>query len=204
MVGYVREHVYNHVMIDIETMGSGVDAAVFRLTAVPFNMATGDTAEPFDYNISMESEMMEGFNIDVSTVKWWMQQDEEARKTFYEAEGIHTQTVFLMFDEWLEKNQPEMLWANGASFDFAIIRNHYRKITGLKDWPYFRQENCIRSFTNMYPDIKKNAKFEGTPHNSIDDCKHQIKVLRQTMKKLGVLKESPSEDGVSEETSSDT
>ena len=63
-----------HVMVDLETMGTGSYAAIVSIGAVkfypdePFDPAT---AESFYAVISLASAMKAGLRVDADTVMWW-------------------------------------------------------------------------------------------------------------------------------------
>ena len=48
--------------------------------------------------------------------------------------------------------------------------------------------NDVRTIVDINPDIKKNRKFDGTPHCAVDDCKHEIKYLVETLKTIKVAR----------------
>ena len=48
--------------------------------------------------------------------------------------------------------------------------------------------NDVRTIVDINPDIKKNCKFDGTPHCAVDDCKHEIKYLVETLKTIKVVR----------------
>ena len=39
-------------------------------------------------------------------------------------------------------------------------------------------------YENLNPEIKKNCTFEGDKHDPVDDCRHQIKYLVETLKSI--------------------
>ncbi len=67
--------------LDLETMGNGPYAPVISIGAVFFDPNTGETGEEFSVNISLESSMRYRARPDASTILWWMEQSEEARKS---------------------------------------------------------------------------------------------------------------------------
>ncbi|WP_250663324.1 3'-5' exonuclease, partial [Escherichia coli] len=71
----------NHLMVDLETMGNGPYAPVISIGAVFFDPNTGETGEEFSVNISLESSMRYRARPDASTILWWLEQSEEARKS---------------------------------------------------------------------------------------------------------------------------
>ena len=68
----------NDVMIDIETLGKGHNAAVIAIGAVFFNPLTGETGEQFYQKIDPNDAALYG-QTDGSTMAWWSKQDPAAK-----------------------------------------------------------------------------------------------------------------------------
>ena len=58
-----QEKVFNHLMVDIETLGTAPNACITSIAAVPFNLATGETGTPFFEQISFESYYLNKLNL---------------------------------------------------------------------------------------------------------------------------------------------
>ena len=68
-----------HIMLDLETMGTGPNAAITAIGAVKFDPDKGEIVETFYFKVNLESSVKQGGVIDASTVIWWLGQNEEAR-----------------------------------------------------------------------------------------------------------------------------
>ncbi|MFM9673750.1 3'-5' exonuclease, partial [Streptomyces galilaeus] len=68
----------NHVMLDLETMGQGNNAAIVAIGAVFFEPTTGEIGDTFYRKIDLESAAQYG-EIDPNTVLWWLKQSDAAR-----------------------------------------------------------------------------------------------------------------------------
>ncbi|EGQ0035205.1 exonuclease, partial [Escherichia albertii] len=69
-------NVWNHLMIDLETMGKNHDAPIISVGAVFFEPQTGDLGPEFSKTINLETA---GGVIDRDTIKWWLKQSREAQ-----------------------------------------------------------------------------------------------------------------------------
>ncbi|HGX5953045.1 TPA: 3'-5' exoribonuclease [Escherichia coli] len=101
----------NHLMVDLETMGNGPYAPVISIGAVFFDPNTGETGEEFSVNISLESSMRYRARPDASTILWWMEQSEEARKSLTSnTQELSTALSWLTPDGWIScsERMPEM------------------------------------------------------------------------------------------------
>jgi len=65
------------VMIDIETVGLEIGAAIVEIGAVQFAPG-GQVGETFHRSISLTSSQEAGLNIDADTVEWWVGEQPEA------------------------------------------------------------------------------------------------------------------------------
>jgi hypothetical protein len=71
---------FRAIMLDLETFGTGTNAAVVSIGACAFNIETGEVndVDVFHARIDLSKSRSPGV-IDASTVEWWMRQNEEAR-----------------------------------------------------------------------------------------------------------------------------
>ena len=68
-----------HVMLDLETMGTGPTAAITAIGAVAFSVEAGIT-DTFYKKVDLESSVRNGGTMDPGTVIWWLGQSDAARK----------------------------------------------------------------------------------------------------------------------------
>lgn len=162
-----------HVMLDLETLGNGNDAAVWSIGAVKFSLIDLKyERQNFYVTIDPESAEAHGLKIDASTVKWWMRPElADARNILLDPPGIDLPTALIGFAEWLPpKEQLVGLWGNGATFDNVILRNAYKACQIACPWS-FRVDRCFRTFNQMFP--MEGASRKGVAHSAIDDAMNQ-------------------------------
>lgn len=162
-----------HLMVDLETMGTRVNAPVLAIGAVFFDPMTGTLGKTFDRRIDVADAMRYGV-ADGNTLKWWMQQDAAARKLVYEAESSASD-VFNDFVQFVGSNtQP---WGNGASFDISILDYAIPKITGKQPpWKFWNVRDCrtVKELARgVVPDY--TLPREGVHHSALDDAIYQAK-----------------------------
>lgn len=165
----------NHVMVDLETLGNGSNAAIISIGAVAFDLDKG-LGNEFYMNVDPQSCVDAGMKMDVSTVMWWMQQSDQARAAF-KAKGTPIEVVLGEFKAWYPASA--CLWGNGATFDNVILSNAYNAVGMSRPW-HFTKDRCYRSLKALRPEIKHER--EGVYHHALDDAKYQaehaIKLLR--------------------------
>jgi hypothetical protein len=155
-----------NVMLDLETLGNGSRAVIISIGAVEFDPVAGLGRE-FYSNVSPESCVSAGLEIDASTVMWWMKQSEEARAAF-KIPGGALAAVLQSFKSWFPAGA--VVWGNGATFDNVILSNAYRAV-GLKQPWHYADDRCYRTLKNLLPEVRQSSV--GTAHNALDDAKFQ-------------------------------
>ena len=162
-----------HVMLDLETMGNGKRAAIIAIGAVSFTL--DGVQERFYQQVSLESPIAAGMEMDASTVLWWLQQSDQARAAFMGNESASSLGDALdAFSAWYLTYGGGEVWVNGAAFDNTILSSAYR-LTGREQPWKFRNDRCYRTIKAMYPQVA--LKRVGTHHNAVDDAQSQAEHL---------------------------
>jgi hypothetical protein len=183
-----------HVMLDLETMGTGNTAAIVAIGAVAFD-GEGVTMNPFYCAVDLRTSVELGMQLDVATVLWWVQQSDGARESTFPAHAIPLPQALLGFSEWMGAVNGKEVWGNGATFDNVILRNAYALVqatqkermgsVGRFECPWsFRNDRCYRTMRAMLPAVDTVAV--GVAHNALDDAIYQAKYLIEACKMGGV------------------
>lgn len=176
---------FDSVMLDLETMGNGSNSAIVSIGAVWFNQYDLDTYESitpdrkFYIRVNLNSCLDRGLEVTGSTIIWWLQQSEEARRELTESPGAVLEKALLKLQ--LKFDNRQMLWGNGATFDNVIIRNAF-KACGLEFPLPFYQDMCYRTIKKLRPEIKLHRC--GTHHNALDDAISQALHLQRVSRAL--------------------
>jgi DNA polymerase III epsilon subunit-like protein len=172
----------NNVMLDLETMGTGPNAAIIAIGAVAFE-PTGGLGSTFYRVVELASSVEYGGEIDVSTILWWMKQSDAARGEFARL-GIHIHCALDDFSLWIKGYKaPVKVWGNGAAFDNVILRSAFVRAGIEVPWQY-SNDRCYRTIKATRPDIKVAPL--GTAHNALDDAMHQAGVLMSIVTEGGM------------------
>lgn len=196
-----------HIMIDLETMGSGSNAAIVSIGAVTFDPKTGVLGADFEIVVNLNSAAFYS-EIDAPTVTWWLAQSEEARAIFLrETPKSSLKDALLEFNQWLADlgDAKELcLWGNGAGFDNVILNNSFK---ACKIRPNFTHWNDldVRTIVKMGRDIlgidpKATLTRDGVHHSALDDAKFQAKYVSVIWERFGQLQQFGSQAGVIEGT----
>jgi len=179
-----------HLMIDLETLGITEKCPVIAIGAVLFDI-NGIQAE-FYQTLDVEEQISSGKRIvDGSTIKWWMGQDDAAKKVFKEQpfdvfDALTNFHNFLGNGANTDKLKP---WGNGSTFDISILESLVKDYgfadCGSKEFWKFYNIRDYRTFKEFVYD-GKDLERKGTHHNALDDAIYQAEVVIKGMNK-GVL-----------------
>jgi len=163
----------NRVMLDLETMGNGTNAAIIAIGAARFDV--GEITDEFYAVVDLASSVAVGLEIDASTIMWWMKQSDDARKQF-ERDNVPLVEALKQFSEWVGEDAE--VWGNGAAFDNAILSNAYRKCGMEQPWKFWN-DRCYRTVKSMNPYVKMVR--QGVYHRAVDDAKSQADHLMRML-----------------------
>ncbi|HEL8049475.1 TPA: 3'-5' exoribonuclease, partial [Escherichia coli] len=127
--------IWQHMMVDLETMGKNPDAPIISIGAIFFDPQNGDTGPEFSKTIDLETA---GGVIDRDTIKWWLKRSREAQSAILTDE-IPLDDALLQLREFIDENSGEFfvrVWGNGANFDNVILRRSYERQEIPCPWRY--------------------------------------------------------------------
>lgn len=166
---------FDHVMIDIETLGIEADAPIVSIGAAQFNPDTGEIGEVF-YRKVLWASGQEGRAIAPSNIEWWLGQDKAAQKELIDPHGaVKLGLALHQLEDFIPKGA--QIWANGPMFDCVILEHAYKHHSGrMPPWG-FRNTRCCRTLKELASPFVDFSQFKmvGTMHNALDDCIFQIK-----------------------------
>ncbi len=178
--------VWNHLSVDLETMGKNPDAPIISIGAIFFDPQTGDMGPEFSKTIDLDTA---GGVINRDTIKWWLKQSREAQSAILTDE-IPLDDALLQLREFIDENSGEFfvqIWGNGACFDNVILRRSYERQEIPLPWRYCNDRD-VRTIIELGKTIGFDARtaipFEGVPHNALDDARHQAKQVLAIWQKL--------------------
>ncbi|HAW4029289.1 TPA: exonuclease [Escherichia coli] len=178
--------VWNHLSVDLETMGTNPDAPINSIGGKFFDPETGEMGPEFSKTIDAKTG---GGTVDISTIEWWLVQSSEARSAIL-VNQIPLDDALLQFREFISEHSDEkfvQVWGNGATFDNAILRRSYERQGIPCPWRYCNDRD-VRTIVELGKTIGFDARtaipFEGVPHNALDDARHQAKYVSAIWQKL--------------------
>lgn len=165
----------NHLMIDLETMGSKPTAPIVAIGAVFFDPQSGEL----------------GAIPDGDTILWWLKQSSEARAAICTDNTLTISAALSELSTFISRNSenPRYLkvWGNGATFDNVIIRASYERAGKVCPWPFWNDSD-VRTIVllgrQLDFDPKVNMPFDGIAHNALADARHQAKYVSAIWQRL--------------------
>lgn len=189
----------NHVMIDIETLGTNTNAPIASIGAVFFEPSTGITGARFYVRVDAENDELNGAVASVATFKWWLKQSREAQAELLASDAIPLWDALCQLDGFLTDNAvPEDLdllqvWGNSPTFDCAILRAAYARADFKGPLWQFRNERDCRTMVELGKvigfDPTQDMPFRGERHNALADAVHQAQYVSYIWQHLTADKE---------------
>jgi len=199
------------VMLDIETLGTGKDAAVVQIGAVVFEPLGGGkirngAGEVFSCMVDADDALARGATVTMGTLRFWMNESQEARKRVFGPKNLDlsygpsfegqafgsTYQALQWLHQWpqaaLGMNWEDFggVWANGPTFDVSIIEGHYDRFGLPTPW-HFSAPRDLRTLLKLprvggWPEKMDTTGF--VKHHAPDDCVMQIMALQYAMDRL--------------------
>jgi exodeoxyribonuclease VIII len=175
----------NHVMLDLETLGTTADAAVLSIGAVRFDPHADKLGErpddKFYASISIDSNQVLGRRIQEDTMLWWLTQSREAQQVFHEPKQT-LEAALLALTDWLAPIGDKIeVWAKPAKFDIAILEHAFAQVNLDCPWPHWAS-NCLASFKKRVYELDAvgvpSAPKPEIAHNALHDAIAQAKYVQ--------------------------
>ena len=173
-----------HIMLDLETMSTASNAAIVAIGAVKFDPDTGELGQMFYRNVSLESCIAAGLDVEAGTVMWWLTRSENARQALLE-NSIPLGKALGEFSQFLSPPGASniAIWGKGSDFDNVILANAYKAV-GLKaPWKY-KNNRDVRTILALVPSACDGVESTGTKHNALDDAIYQARCVSRAWQEL--------------------
>lgn len=179
----------NHIMVDLETLGTKPNSLMLTIGAIRFNPWKNDIEtdmnemDTFYRRVSFES--YEGLDhvIDDATLEWWGKQDESVRaEAFAEDDRHDIRNVLADFHKWC--GGVDAIWANGTGFDLNILEHFSRELKRGVAWNYWQARDA-RTLYALTPGLQRP---QGAAHHALWDCWSQLVGVQASFRALNITK----------------
>lgn len=171
------------IMVDCETLGTGKRCVLLDIAMVEFDKETGEIGEIFHIVCDRATQEAVGRLVDADTIAWWGQQSTAARAIITKAENYgHAWKYVLQYvNEFIKRKRGRTLWSNGANFDISILEEAFYCSDLKQPWQMWKTR-CVRTLHDEVKDLtgvahKKEVAGPTVAHNSVEDCKYQIRYV---------------------------
>ena len=199
----------NFVMLDIETLGTGRNAAIMSIGACLFDPIAGrwpreeDPMSEVDATFYQKVDLSQGpqehvGTIDASTVEWWLKQSREAQGSLVAGPRVAIQEALNLFSLWLSKtfarahlsryDTDVRLLSNGPTFDEDILRDAFARCK-LKFPLHFKTSRCCRTIFDLACQAGWSPKAFGKnekKHDALGDAIFQARGVCSMYAHLGL------------------
>jgi hypothetical protein len=159
------------LMLDFETLDVGSMPALISVGAVAFDPYVNDDFIDFERTIDAETCIKVGGSVSFSTIKWWMMQNQEARKKIYKPDtpALSIEKVLLDIRDFIKDNKIKKVWGHGANFDPVLLDNYYKALDIKVPFMYYN----VRDTRTIF-DLTGIKRTEITvKHNALEDARGQ-------------------------------
>lgn len=173
------------IMTDIETLGTNADSTIIQLSAIAFDITTGERLSEFNQIADIEKNE-KPVKVTGGTIKWWLKTDKELFSLLIQGGDYSSEQVLRNFHEWLvgltDKKTDRYLWGNGILFDNKMIQHQLMEM-GLEYPIFFRNDRDLRTLVDLTcaklgiseKELKGRYMDESLiAHNAFDDVVNQI------------------------------
>lgn len=169
---------FEHIMLDLETMDTAPTAAILSIGAVRFDSRKG-LGDEFYQVVDIESCQRRGMTVSGNTIEWWMKQSPEARRVFFQ-DKVDIEVALGEFTDYVKGVKDSCMWGNGSTFDNAIIRNAFTRCELPTPWSY-KKDFCFRTVLKNFPGEREESRIW---HNALEDAKAQARTLLRILRSI--------------------
>ena len=178
-----------NIMVDLETTAKTENAGILSWAMVAFAVNGEDIPEfTFERVVTLRSCFFAGMRIEVDTQEWWDKQEPQAKHHILtrEAESIRTvaKDAYMQL-EALAESHDIYLWSRGIDFDLPKIKWCFEHLLEKdeKNFPFkFSHKMDVRTVLKFMGIDQSQFEFQGVQHRSVDDCKHDIRMIQEAYK----------------------
>lgn len=188
------------VIIDIETLGTDVDAKVIAVGAVALvngglrekrlsdGMYETWRSQHMLHQLTSSMGANSRRSVTNATIDWWAAQPEALRDFHSTPESSDLTYALKELSGWcqgLADNYDTDIrpWGNGSVFDVSILEHAFKQCGLDIPWQFWNIRD-VRTLIEAAGINKKDFEFQGTQHYALDDAYHEARLVSAAMTKL--------------------
>lgn len=174
-----------HMMVDLETLDTTSVSVITSIGAVVFDPSDGqDILGEFYARVEWQEQLSAGRTVSESTIRWWMQQSDDARTAAFTGEAVPLRGALVGLTKLYAAKDCERIWANGPSFDVAILEHAFLHDEMLSaPWKYNAPRD-MRTIRDLVPTDFGSDIVMAVAHNALDDAIWQARYVGAALRYL--------------------
>jgi len=173
---------FEHVMVDLETLGREPGSIIASIGAVKFDTEGETLGLEFYANIDVQSCVDIGLTIGGETFRWWMDQPEEARRALFSPTPMPLRDVLSAFAEFYKGS--EFIWSHGSTFDTVILDAAYRALKMGRPWLSKNTRDTRTLFDLVSQSVLDTVPSPGPSHHGLFDAIRQARMVQEAYRWL--------------------
>lgn len=180
----VHETKLNHLMVDVETLGTTADTTIIAIGIVLFNPETGAIGPKRCYLPPIEGQ---GGTVSFDTIRWWLDKNPTLFAQYMRSspevgtpkdwDGISEDIAAL-----ISAHEVDTIWANGIDFDIPILSAAFERTASSNPLDAFgyRQRRDMRQwkFAASHSGWEDSERPQDlTAHDALSDAVWQCRVV---------------------------
>jgi hypothetical protein len=185
------------IMTDIETLGTNSDSTIIQISAIAFDINTGEHIAKFN-QIADITKNEKPVNVTADTIIWWLKTNKELFIELLNGGEESSEQVLRNFYSWITSLLPLSeinniyLWGNGILFDNKMIQ-HQLESVGLIYPIFYRNDRDLRTLVELASvklgisekELKERFNDDSlVAHNAFDDVIYQINLATNCYREL--------------------
>jgi len=206
-------------MIDIETFGTIAGSPIVTIGAVLFDPYASDSSQAMidrsiNIRIDLSDSLKYGTKVEGGTMRWWLEQDDQAIKALVGEDAISAQEALTklwrfclergtfvnkeFFSGLSDLPKASRFWAKDPDFDMQLMRHYYEHpdLSAKMPWEFW-QCMSVRTVQDLaWPDgshDRPSFKVPGVAHDARWDSIQQAMTIQAAMRRLGLSKDQDVE-----------
>lgn len=182
------------IVIDLETLGHRNDAAIISIGAASFNRYSFKDGSTFYATIDLEDALRFGA-ITASTLSFWLKPEnaKAMQSLLAHKPALRMYDALRNLADYVRGHVANVkVWGNGSSFDISILEHAYDAVgrestyRGLQEAWMFWNVRDLRTAVDLaeFEVEKNNIAFTGIKHHALHDAQHEVKVLKECLKRV--------------------
>lgn len=164
-----------NALLNLETYATTPDAAIAQISVSYFDLMNGEFINHKEFNINPESEMKNGYFIDINTVEWWDKQPNQIKENLT-LNQVSITTALNELYQFIEKDT--ILWCN-KQFEANIFINafkvegifcpiNYKNFKDIDTLCYLGNVDSYKKVHDSKEDLHKNLERILTAYSNIN------------------------------------